>query len=177
MVGRQPKDLTCCQEWGFVLHLAPDSLCHLPLVSCTSRCLAPHPSRGYHECLLRLLQKLGSVVQLAECPGEGAAFAGAGWHMLSSLFQIVWNGWHGVTSIREGTDGGLKQWKSFWPLRGLCGKKATEEVLLLGTIYVVALLVLWGLMPVKDTLTFEWNLLVWICVFCPLFSPLKENSK
>lgn len=38
--------------------------------------------------------------------------------------------------------------------RGLCGKKAKEEVLLLGTIYVVTLLVSWGLMHVKGTLTF-----------------------
>lgn len=46
-----------------------------------------------------------------------------------------------------------------------------EEVLLLGTIYVVALLVLWGLMPVKDTLTFEWNLGVNLCLLSSLFSP------
>lgn len=44
MVERQPKDLTCCQEWGFVLHLAPGDFCHLPLVSCIS--LAPHASRA-----------------------------------------------------------------------------------------------------------------------------------
>lgn len=60
------------QEWGFVLHLAPDNFCHLLLVSSTSRCSAPHALRECHECLPRALQKLGSVAQLAEWPGEGA---------------------------------------------------------------------------------------------------------
>jgi len=42
----------------------------------------------------------------------------------------------------------------------VCGKKASKEVLLLGMIYVVTALVLWVLMRVKGTSTFEWNLLV-----------------
>jgi len=40
------------------------------------------------------------------------------------------------------------------------GEEAKEEVLLLGMIYIATQLVLWFLMHIKGTLTFEWNPLV-----------------
>lgn len=76
MVEGWPKNLTCCQERGFGLHVAPDDFCHLPLVSCTSRCLAPHASRGSHQCLPGVLQSLGSVAQGKELGDAAVARAG-----------------------------------------------------------------------------------------------------
>lgn len=164
---------------GSVAHLAPDCFCHLCLGFCTSKCLAPYFSgvsfKGPSETGILspasrrprgrnwevpLLQELGNRHYPA----------------CSRADQISWMVEHDVTSIGAGTDGGLRQQKHFWPLRSLCGRKASKEALLLGTIYVATLLVLWVLMHVKGILTFEWNLLVWNCVYSLPFASLNENS-
>lgn len=167
------------EDAGSVAHLAPDCLCHLCLGFYTSRCLALYFSgmsfKGSSETGIwspasrrprerswevPLLQELGNTHYPA----------------CSRADQMSWMVGHDVTPIGAGTDGGLRQQKYFWPLRSSCGRKASKEVLLLGTIYVVTLLVLWVLMHVKGILTFEWNLLVWNSVYSPLFSFLIKNS-
>lgn len=54
------------------------------------------------------------------------------------------------------------------------GEEAKEEVLLLGMICVATQLVLWVLMHIKGTLTFEWNLWCEIGAFVPSFLLIKK---